>query len=56
MTFSDEEYFEVIQKNKNVSDAFTSIKSICNKLYEETGCPKEDIDYFLRFIADKWLN
>ncbi len=56
MTFSDEEYFEVIQKNKNVNEAFTSIKSICNKLYEETGCPQEDIDYFLRFIADKWLN
>ena len=56
MAFSDEEYFEVIQKNKDVKDAFESIKNICNKLHEETGCPEEDIDNFLQFIAGKWLN
>jgi len=56
MTFSDEEYFEVIQRNKNVKNAFQSIKEICNKLHNETGCPEEDIDNFLQFIAGKWLN
>ena len=56
MGFSDEEYFEVIQKNKDVNDAFESIKIICNKLHDETGCPEEDIDNFLQFIAGKWLN
>ena len=56
MTFSDDEYFEVIQKNKDVKDAFESIKNICNKLHSETGCPEEDIDNFLQFIAGKWLN
>jgi len=56
MTFSDDDYFEVIQKNKNVKEAFESIKNICNKLHIETGCPEEDIDNFLQFIAGKWLN
>ena len=56
MAFSDDEYFEVIQKNKDVKDAFESIKNICNKLHIETGCPEEDIDNFLQFIAGKWLN
>jgi len=54
MTFSDEEYFEVIQKNKDVKEAFNSIKYICNKLQADTNCPEEDVDYFLRFIAGKW--
>ncbi len=54
MPFSDDEYFEVIQKNSNVKNAFESIKVICLKLQEETGCPEDDIDYFLRFMADKW--
>tara|TARA_Y100000589_G_scaffold92114_1_gene86906 strand:- start:376 stop:546 length:171 start_codon:yes stop_codon:yes gene_type:complete len=54
MTFSDDKYFEVIQKNKNVKEAFESIKIICKKLQEETDCPEEDIDYFLKFIAGKW--
>ncbi len=56
MAFSDDEYFEVIQKNKEVKFAFESIKDICNKLHNETGCPEEDIDNFLQFIAGKWLN
>ena len=54
MTFTDKEYFEVIQKNKNVKEAFESIKDICINLKRETNCPEEDIDYFLNFIAGKW--
>tara|TARA_B100000965_G_scaffold261267_1_gene220316 strand:- start:33 stop:203 length:171 start_codon:yes stop_codon:yes gene_type:complete len=54
MSFSDEEYFEVIQKNKEVHKAYDTIKSICNDLHKETNCPEEDIDYFLKFIAGKW--
>ena len=56
MAFSDDEYFEVIQKNEDVNNAFESIKDICKKLHNETGCPEEDIDNFLRFIAGKWVN
>tara|TARA_Y100001978_G_scaffold194940_1_gene202595 strand:+ start:2743 stop:2913 length:171 start_codon:yes stop_codon:yes gene_type:complete len=56
MTFSDADYFEVIQNNKDVKFAFESIKDICNKLHTETGCPEEDIDNFLHFIANKWLD
>ena len=56
MSFSDEEYFEVIQKNKKVKEAFNSIKEICNQLQEITDCPEDDIDYFLKFIVGKWKN
>ena len=56
MSFSDDEYFEVIQKNKQVKKAFDSIKEICIQLHETTACPEDDIDYFLRFIAGKWKN
>tara|TARA_B100000927_G_scaffold2979_1_gene2333 strand:- start:759 stop:929 length:171 start_codon:yes stop_codon:yes gene_type:complete len=54
MSFSDDEYFEVIQKNKQVQEAFISIKEICNQLHESTTCPEDDIDYFLKFIVGKW--
>ena len=54
MSFSDDEYFEVIQKNKQVKEAFNSIKEICTQLHEITDCPEDDIDYFLKFIAGKW--
>ena len=54
MSFSDDEYFEVIQNNKQVKKAFNSIKEICNQLHEDTSCPEDDIDYFLKFIAGKW--
>ena len=56
MTFSDEEYYEVIQKNKSVEEAYQSIKVICNELQNETNCPEEDIDHFLKFICGKWKN
>ena len=56
MAFSDDKYFEVIQKNKDVKEAFDSIKEICNKLHNKTRCPEEDIDNFLQFIAGKWQN
>ena len=54
MSFSDDEYFEVIQKNSNVKQAFDSIKEVCTKLQKKTNCPEEDIDYFLKFMAGKW--
>ena len=54
MPFTDEEYFEVIQKNKEVKKAFEAIRSICIDLQKETNCPQEDIDDFLRFIEGKW--
>ena len=54
MNFSDEKYFEVINKNKDVKDAYESIKAICNNLHEKTDCPELDIDNFLKFLAGKW--
>ena len=54
MSFSDEEYFEVIQKNKEVMKAYETIKSICNDLQKQTNCPEEDLKDFLEFISRKW--
>ena len=54
MTFTDKEYFEVIQKNETVKEAYETIKQICINLQKQTNCPEEDIDNFLRFISKKW--
>ena len=54
MTFTDKEYFEVIQKNETVKEAYETIKHICMNLQKETNCPEEDIENFLKFISKKW--
>ena len=51
MTFTDQEYLEVIQKNETVKEAYESIKNICLNLKEQTNCPEEDIENFLKFIS-----
>ena len=56
MTFTDQEYFEVIQKNESVKEAFEIIKKTCIKLQKQTNCPEEDIDNFLKFISKQWNN
>jgi len=56
MPFTDQEYFEVIQKNETVKQAYDSIRKICHDLQKNTSCPEEDIDYFLKFISEKWNN
>ena len=56
MTFTDQEYLEVIQKNETVKEAFESIKEICLNLKEQTNCPEEDIENFLKFISKRWNN
>ena len=54
MPFTDQEYFEVIQKNEIVKKAYESIIEICNNLQEQTNCPQEDVESFLKFISKKW--
>ena len=54
MTFTDNEYFEVIQKNETVKEAFEKIKQTCVSLQRETNCPEEDIGNFLKFISKQW--
>ena len=39
MTFTDNEYLEVIQKNENVKEAFETIKQTCINLKNQTDCP-----------------
>ncbi len=56
MTFTDNEYFEVIQKNEKVQDAFEKIKKTCINLQKQTNCPEEDIENFLIFISKQWNN
>ena len=43
MTFTDNEYFEVIKKNKTVKEAFETIKQTCINLQNQTNCPEEDL-------------
>ena len=51
MPFTDQEYFEVIEKNEIVKKAFENIKQICNDLQKKTNCPEEDLKDFLEFIS-----
>ena len=43
MPFTDQEYFEVIEKNEIVKKAFENIKQICIDLQKQTNCPEEDL-------------
>ena len=54
MTFTDQEYFEVIEKNEIVKEAFENIKQICVELQKKTNCPEEDLKDFLEFISKQW--
>ena len=56
MTFTDQEYFEVIQKNETVKEAYEAIKQTCIDLKQKTNCPEEDIENFLKFISKHWNN
>ena len=54
MPFTDQEYFEVIEKNEIVKKAYENIKQICIDLKEDTNCPEEDLKDFLKFISRQW--
>ena len=54
MLFTDQEYFEVIEKNEKVKEAYKNIKQICIELQKQTKCPEEDLKDFLEFISRKW--
>ena len=51
MSFTDQEYFEVIGKNETVKEAYENIKKICIDLQKQTNCPEEDLKDFLEFIS-----
>ena len=54
MPFTDQEYFEVFEKNEIVKKAFENIKEICIDLQKQTNCPEEDLKDFLEFISKQW--
>ena len=54
MAFTDQEYFEVIEKNQTVKEAYEGIKKICVDLQKQTDCPEEDLKDFLEFISKQW--
>ena len=54
MPFTDQEYFEVIEKNETVKKAYETIKQICIDLQKQTSCPEEDLKDFLDFISRQW--
>ena len=51
MAFTDQEYFEVFEKNEIVKEAYENIKKICTDLQKQTNCPEEDLKDFLEFIS-----
>ena len=54
MSFTDQEYFEVIEKNETVQGAYKKIKQICVDLQKQTNCPEDDLKEFLEFISRQW--
>ena len=54
MGFSEKQYYQSLDSNENVKQAFIQITDACKKLQSQTGCPDDDIDEFLRFITRKW--
>ena len=54
MPFTDQEYFEVIEKNETVKKAYENIQQICIDLQKHTNCPEEDVKDFLKFISRNW--
>ena len=56
MAFTDQEYFEVIEKNETVKEAYKNIKQICTDLQKQTNCPEEDLKDFLEFISRQLNN
>ena len=54
MPFTDQEYFDVIEKNETVKEAYEKIKQICIDLQKQTDCPEEDLESFLKFISKHW--
>ena len=54
MSFTDQEYFEVIEKNETVQEAYKNIKQICIDLHKQTNCPEDDLKDFLEFISRQW--
>ena len=54
MPFTDQEYFEVIEKNETVKEAYEKIRQICFDLQKKTNCPEEDLENFLQFISRQW--
>ena len=56
MPFTDQEYFEVIEKNEIVKKAFENIKQICIDLQKQTNCPEEDLKIFLNLFLNNGIS
>ena len=54
MPFTNQEYFEVIEKYETVKEAYENIKQICLNLQKQTNCPEDDLKNFLEFISRQW--
>ncbi len=52
--FTDDQIRDAIAKNSFVRDSYQKIKEACQDLRDQTGCPDEDVDNFLKFLIGKW--
>ncbi len=54
MAFTDSQMFKAIDQNDDVKNCFNKIINACKELKTKTGCPDDDIDFFLEFTIGKW--
>ena len=54
MTFTEDQMRSAISKDGIAKDTVDKIVEACKKLKSRTGCPDEDVDDLLNFLAGRW--
>lgn len=54
MEFTDDQMLKAISKIDDVKTCYAKIIDACKELKNNTGCPDDDVDRFLKFIIGKW--
>ncbi|WP_320665022.1 hypothetical protein [Prochlorococcus sp. MIT 1223] len=54
MAFSEDQMLKAINQEGVVKASVDKIKEACKALQRETGCPEEDVDDLLNFLAGRW--
>ena len=54
MEFTDDQMLKAISSNDDVKNCYVKITEACIELKNNTGCPDEDVERFLRFIIGNW--
>jgi len=52
--FTDAQMMSAINQEGIVKDSCIKLKTACQELKAQTGCPDEDIDGLLKFLVGRW--